>query len=362
MESETMAEDFKKMKKEVKILNKDYGVMEVKYKEELKKRKKLHNMIEDMKGKIRVFCRVRPMNKKEKDMDCETCMDVEDEMTMKVTTKNGPKKFNFDSIFGENSTQEEVYDESNRTIQSAIDGFNVCIFAYGQTGSGKTYTIQGTPEQPGLTPRIFQELYSLLDDMDNYKVELRCYMVELYLEHLADLLHKKGDPSEELEIKENAHGQICVAGANEIKIDDLETAERVFEYGLENRKTAKTEMNDTSSRSHLVFSIIIESKNIQTGQKTIGKLSLVDLAGSERAAKTGAKGQHLKEATAINKSLSALGNVISILGENKKQHVPYRDNKLTMLMKDSLGGNAKTLMFVNVSPADYNCDESYIAL
>lgn len=187
-------------------------------------------------------------------------------------------------------------------------------------------------------------------------------MVELYLENLKDLLRAKKQEEKPLEIKENAHGMIVVEGANEIPLSSLEEANKIFEFGLENRKTASTNMNETSSRSHLVFSIIINSRNKQTNQRTIGKLSLVDLAGSERVSKTGATKDRLKEALAINKSLSALGNVISALGEGKKQHIPYRDNKLTMLMKDSLGGNAKTLMFVNVSPADYNCDESNTSL
>ena len=187
-------------------------------------------------------------------------------------------------------------------------------------------------------------------------------MVELYLESLKDLLKPKKQEEKPLDIKENAHGMIVVEGANEIPLSSLEEANKIFEFGLENRKTASTNMNETSSRSHLVFSIIINSRNKQTNQRTIGKLSLVDLAGSERVSKTGATKDRLKEALAINKSLSALGNVISALGEGKKQHIPYRDNKLTMLMKDSLGGNAKTLMFVNVSPADYNCDESNTSL
>ena len=155
---------------------------------------------------------------------------------------------------------------------------------------------------------------------------------------------------------------VVVEGANEIPLSSLEEANKIFEFGLENRKTASTNMNETSSRSHLVFSIIINSRNKQTNQRTIGKLSLVDFAGSEGVLKTGATKDRLKEALAINKSLSALGNVISALGEGKKQHIPYRDNKLTMLMKDSLRGNAKTLMFVNISPADYNCDESNTSL
>lgn len=187
-------------------------------------------------------------------------------------------------------------------------------------------------------------------------------MVELYLENLKDLLVPKKSEPVPLEIKKNAHGMVVVEGAHEIPIDSLEQANKIFEFGLDNRKTASTNMNATSSRSHLVFSIVINSRNKQTGQKTIGKLSLVDLAGSERVSKTGATKDRLKEALSINKSLSALGNVISALGDGKKKHIPYRDNKLTMLMEDSLGGNAKTLMFVNVSPADYNSDETNTSL
>jgi len=198
--------------------------------------------------------------------------------------------------------------------------------------------------------------------MDNFEISLSCYMVELYLENLKDLLKPKKQEEKPLDIKENAHGMVVVEGANEIPLSSYEEANKIFEFGLENRKTASTNMNATSSRSHLVFSIIINSRNKQTNQRTIGKLSLVDLAGSERVSKTGATKDRLKEALAINKSLSALGNVISALGDGKKGHIPYRDNKLTMLMKDSLGGNAKTLMFVNVSPADYNSDETNTSL
>lgn len=198
--------------------------------------------------------------------------------------------------------------------------------------------------------------------MDNFEISLSCYMVELYLENLKDLLRPRKEDEKPLDIKKNAHGMVVVEGAHEIPIQNLEQANKIFEFGLDNRKTASTNMNATSSRSHLVFSIVINSRNKQTGQRTIGKLSLVDLAGSERVSKTGADKERLKEAMAINKSLSALGNVISALGDGKKKHIPYRDNKLTMLMEDSLGGNAKTLMFVNVSPADYNCDETNTSL
>lgn len=366
-EAQNLLADHKELKKKLKEINSEFDTMEVKYKEEVKIRKKLHNQIEDMKGKIRVFARVRPMNKIEANKDSKIVVSIPDEMTIQVQTKNGPKKYNFDNCFGPDSTQEEVFEETCALVQSAIDGFNVCVFAYGQTGSGKTHTIQGDSANPGLTPRIFEELFSVLDSMDNFEINLQAYMVELYLEELKDLLKdKKNKDPPALEIKEDAHGMVVVDGANHIDLTSLDEANKIFNYGLTNRKTASTNMNATSSRSHLVFSIVIESRNKQTGTKTVGKLSLVDLAGSERISKTGATKDRLKEALAINKSLSALGNVISALGDesnkNKKKHVPYRDNKLTMLMKDSLGGNAKTLMFVNVSPADYNCDETNTSL
>jgi Pyruvate/2-oxoacid:ferredoxin oxidoreductase delta subunit len=362
IDAENLIAEHKEVKTELKGLINDYGVVEVKYKEEVKKRKKLHNQIEDIKGKVRVFARARPMSKDEIKKKCKFITTFPDEMSIQVQTKNGPKAYNFDSCFGPNSTQEEVFEQSCPLIQSAIDGFNVCMFAYGQTGSGKTYTIQGDAKNPGLTPRIFEEMFIILDSMDNYDIDLTCYMVELYLENLKDLLRPKKQTEVPLDIKKNAHGMVIVEGAHEVPIESVSQANKIFEYGLDNRKTAATNMNATSSRSHLVFSIIINSTNKQTGQKTVGKLSLVDLAGSERVSKTGAAKERLQEALAINKSLSALGNVISALGDNKKKHIPYRDNKLTMLMEDSLGGNAKTLMFVNVSPADYNADETNTSL
>jgi hypothetical protein len=362
IDAENLITEHKEVKKELKGLISDYGVVEVKYKEEVKKRKKLHNQIEDIKGKVRVFARARPMSKDEIKKKCKFITTFPDEMSIQVQTRNGLKAYNFDSCFGPDSTQEEVFEQSCPLIQSAVDGFNVCMFAYGQTGSGKTYTIQGDAKNPGLTPRIFEELFIILDSMDNYDIDLTCYMVELYLENLKDLLRPKKQAEVPLDIKKNAHGMVLVEGAHEVPIESLQQANKIFEYGLDNRKTAATNMNATSSRSHLVFSIVINSTNKQTGQKTVGKLSLVDLAGSERVSKTGAAKERLQEALAINKSLSALGNVISALGDSKKKHIPYRDNKLTMLMEDSLGGNAKTLMFVNVSPADYNADETNTSL
>ena len=269
------------MAKELKVATKEMETAEVKYKEEVKKRKKLHNQIEDMKGKIRVFCRVRPLDERELKGNMADVTQIPDEMTIQLATRNGPKSYHFDNVFGPHSTQEEIFDETSRLVQSAIDGFNVCVFAYGQTGSGKTHTIQGPAHDPGLTPRVFEELFSLIDSMDNYEVSLSCYMVELYLETLTDLLTNSSRDRPNLDIKENAHGMIVVPGAVELELKSLEEANRIFDFGLDNRKTASTDMNKTSSRSHLIFSIVINARNLQTRQRTVGKLSLVDLAGSE---------------------------------------------------------------------------------
>ena len=323
------------------------------------KRKQLHNQLEDMKGKIRVYCRVRPLSNSEKEREESNKMVITllDEFTLLVNGKNAQKQYVFDSVFGIDSTQEQVFDESKRLIQSAVDGFNVCIFAYGQTGSGKTFTVQGSASNPGITPRAIDELFTIVESMNNYNVTLKCYMVELYLDELRDLLLPKNAAKIPLEIKESATGMVIINGVSEVEIHSVQEANRIFNFGLEHRMTRQTKMNDSSSRSHLVFSIIIDSFNSQTKVRTVGKISLVDLAWSEKASKTGTDKQGAEEGRAINQSLSALGNVIQALSDGR-QHIPYRDHPLTKLMKDSLGGTAKTLMFVNVSPSNYNESES----
>jgi len=247
-------------------------------------------------------------------------------------------------------------------IQSAVDGYNVCIFAYGQTGSGKTFTVIGDKEQkfPGIAPRAFQQLFELLGENKNkfdFRVEL--YMLELYMDKLIDLFATNKDTK--LDIKKDKKGMVVVQGAVVHQAGNAVELMSLFEKGSSTRHISSTKMNAESSRSHLVVSIIVEAINRTSGAVTKGKLSLVDLAGSERAAKTGATPEQLKEAQSINKSLSALGDVISALS-SEQSFIPYRNNKLTLLMQDSLGGNAKTLMFVNVSPADYNCDETITSL
>lgn len=183
-------------------------------------------------------------------------------------------------------------------------------------------------------------------------------MVELYLNHLKDLLVPAGQEAVPLDIKETPSGMIEIVGVTEREITSVRETEKIFDTGLAGRKTRKTAMNDASSRSHLIFAIKIDAYNVNTKAKTLGKLSFVDLAGSEKQSKTGTTKEGQEEANAINMSLSALGNVIAALSEAGNTFVPYRNHVLTKLMKDSLGGTAKTLMFVNCSPSVYNESET----
>ncbi|KAL5143064.1 Kinesin-like protein KIN-14I [Glycine soja] len=326
--------------------------METLYKEEQVLRKRYFNVIEDMKGKIRVYCRLRPLSEKEIAEKEREVLTATDEFTVEYPWKDDKlKQYIYDRVFDADATQESYL------VQSAVDGYNVCIFAYGQTGSGKTFTIYGSDNNPGLTPRAIAELFRILRrDNNKYSFSLKAYMVELYQDTLIDLLPKNGKHLK-LDIKKDSTGMVVVENVTVMSISTIEELNSIIQRGSERRHISGTQMNDESSRSHLILSIVIESTNLQSQSVARGKLSFVDLAGSERVKKSGSTGSQLKEAQSINKSLSALGDVISSLSSGG-QHTPYRNHKLTMLMSDSLGGNAKTLMFVNVSPAESNLDET----
>ena len=199
------------------------------------------------------------------------------------------KDFSFDASFGTFSTQEEIFDDTKMLIQSALDGYNVCIFAYGQTGSGKTFTMQGTAEQPGIVPRAIEELYrhkARMERNGQFTVSMECYMVQLYVDNLIDCFYPGGGNSAlkaKLEIREDHKtGMIGIHNSTIKQIKSLEEAFSTFEFGAKSRKVSSTEMNDESSRSHLIFAIIISTLNNETKEKTKSKISFVDLAGSER--------------------------------------------------------------------------------
>nr|XP_016454320.1 PREDICTED: kinesin-like calmodulin-binding protein [Nicotiana tabacum] len=337
--------------------------MEALYREEQVLRKKYFNTIEDMKGKIRVYCRLRPLCEKEIIAKERNVMRSVDEFTIEHIWKDDKaKQHMYDRVFDGNATQDDVFEDTKYLVQSAADGYNVCIFAYGQTGSGKTFTIYGADSNPGLTPRAISELFRIMKrDSNKFSFSLKAYMVELYQDTLVDLLLPKNAKRLRLDIKKDSKGMVSVENVTVVSISTYEELKTIIQRGSEQRHTTGTLMNEQSSRSHLIVSVIIESTNLQTQAIARGKLSFVDLAGSERVKKSGSAGNQLKEAQSINKSLSALGDVISALSSGN-QHIPYRNHKLTMLMSDSLGGNAKTLMFVNISPAESNLDETHNSL
>ena len=331
------------------------------YKEESITRKKLYNAMEDMKGKIRVYCRVRPLLQFEKDRGQEMAVNMPDELTINLNWKDKKREFTFDAVFPGETDQDKVFADTKHLIQSAVDGYNVCIFAYGQTGSGKTFTIYGNDELPGLTPRGVGELFKILERQSGKtSSKVSVTMLELYIDDLQDLLGE-AKTKVKLEIKKDPKGVVTVPGATIIPVNSARQLMEVIEAGQKRRHVSSTQMNRESSRSHLIITVHVETTNLQTQGVSRGKLSFVDLAGSERVKKSGSAGEQLKEAQAINKSLSALGNVISALA-TEQGHIPYRDHKLTMLMSDSIGGTAKTLMFVNVSPVDGNLDETQNSL
>eukprot|EP00890_Picochlorum_soloecismus_P006002 jgi/Picsp_1/6402/NSC_03750-R1_kinesin-like calmodulin binding protein len=337
------------------------------YKEESITRKKIYNQMEDMKGKIRVYCRVRPLLQFERDRGQEMAVAIPDELTINLVWKDKKREFTFDSVFPGETSQDKVFSDTKHLIQSAVDGYNVCIFAYGQTGSGKTFTIYGSEDNPGLTPRGVSELFDILErNASKASYNVKVSMLELYVDDLQDLLaeNKKGEKAfklPKLEIKKDPKGVVTVPGATVVEVTSTRELMETIESGQKRRHVSSTQMNRESSRSHLIITVMIETTNLQTQSVSRGKLSFVDLAGSERVKKSGSSGDQLKEAQAINKSLSALGNVISALA-TEQGHVPYRDHKLTMLMSDSIGGTAKTLMFVNISPVDGNLDETQNSL
>lgn len=278
-----------------------------------------------------------------------------------------PKTFTFDAVYDSNSKQLELYDETFRPlVDSVLQGFNGTIFAYGQTGTGKTYTMEGVRNDPdcrGVIPNSFEHIFTHISRSQNQQYLVRASYLEIYQEEIRDLLSK--DQSKRLELKERPGTGVYVKDLSSFVTKSVTEIEHVMNVGNQNRSVGSTNMNEHSSRSHAIFMITVEcSETGLDGENHIrvGKLNLVDLAGSERQTKTGAQGERLKEATKINLSLSALGNVISALVDGKSTHIPYRDSKLTRLLQDSLGGNAKTVMVANVGPASYNVEETLTTL
>jgi kinesin family protein C2/C3 len=313
-----------------------------KHRKEMQERKRLHNQLLELRGNIRVFCRVRPLNSREKD----SCVSFPEEANICIEQGKGKdaKVFQFDHVFGPQSTQSEVFEETQPLITSMLDGYNVCIFAYGQTGTGKTHTMEGYGDQPGVNTRALQALFDLAKERKKlFTYDIKVSILEIYNETLVDLL--VGRSGAKLEVKPHPEGGTHVPELTVVPVTCMQDVQRLMDKGKANRSVGATCMNEHSSRSHCILSVYTESRAVATGARAQGKLHLIDLAGSERVGRSGATGDRLKEAQNINQSLSALGDVVAALIA-KQKHVPFRNSKLTFFLQDSLGGDSKALMFV----------------
>ncbi|NXC28135.1 KI16B protein, partial [Campylorhamphus procurvoides] len=346
---------------------------------------------------VKVAVRVRPMNRREKDLNAKFIISMEKNKTtitnLKVpegasgdTGRERTKTFTYDfSYFSADSKspsfvcQEMVFKNlGTDVLKSAFEGYNACVFAYGQTGSGKSYTMMGNAGDAGLIPRICEGLFSKISEKTkrneaSFRTEVS--YLEIYNERVRDLLRRKSSKTNNLRIREHPKEGPYVEDLSKHLVQNYTDVEELMEAGNINRTTAATGMNDVSSRSHAIFTINFTQAKFDSEMpcETVSKIHLVDLAGSERADATGATGVRLKEGGNINKSLVTLGNVISALADlsqdatnplsKKKQvFVPYRDSVLTWLLKDSLGGNSKTIMIATISPADVNYGETLSTL
>jgi len=342
-----------------------------------------------MAESVKVAVRVRPFNGREKDRKAKCIIEMSGPQTKihnPETPKAEPRTFAFDFSYwshdsfvdndgymepepGSNyASQLQVFEDLGKgVLNNAYEGYNTSLFAYGQTGAGKSYSMVGYGKNKGIVPITCDNLFQkITSSTDGTKYEVKFSMLEIYSEQVRDLLSKT-NPKGGLPVRENPKlGLFYVGDLKKVAVGSYEEIDRRIEEGTANRTVASTQMNATSSRAHTVVTIEFTQKQMQNGAEMAKQsvMNLVDLAGSERAESTGATGDRLKEGAAINKSLSALGNVISALadlstGKGKgKVRVPYRDSALTKLLMNALGGNSKTIMIAAVSPADINYDES----
>lgn len=316
---------------------------------------------------VKVSIRLRPMSEKEINAGFKKIVEI-DKKTATVKIQNPQNQtitFTFDYGFPEDCTQEEVYEATAAPIVSGVlEGFNGTIFAYGQTGTGKTYSMDGKThgEHRGIMPRAFDHIFEYIQaNQDSHEFLVTVTYVEIYNNELRDLLAENHE--QPLKIREDAQKNVYIKGVCTHKVKSVDELHALLAYGKKNRVVRKTNMNSESSRSHSILSLVIETLTKIDGQDHVrsARLNMVDLAGSERAAKTGAEGVGFTEGVNINYELMILGNCIAAL-TSKGSHIPYRDSKLTMLLKDSLGGNARTMMIAALGPADYNFSETMSTL
>jgi kinesin family protein C1 len=342
-------------------------------------RRQMHNRIQELRGNIRVFVRTRPFLPND-GQSHEPAIDVSpDSEHLSILDKrtSNSHSFKFDRVFPPSAGQDIVFQEVADFVQSALDGYNVCLFSYGQTGSGKTHTMQGCGESAmrGIIPRSVEQILSQSKLLQSQKwtFKLSASFLEIYNEELKDLLvsYNKSETKKpkKLAIKRSREGKSFVDGLTAIPINTQDEAEgmnqlnALMSMAARSRSVASTKMNAQSSRSHSVFMLHLNGYNEDSGAHVSGAMNLCDLAGSERLDRSGAgnDAKRLRETQAINKSLSCLGDVFTSLAQGAS-HVPYRNSKLTYLLQDCLSGDGKALMFVNLSPTTASSNESLCSL
>nr|DAD42018.1 TPA_asm: hypothetical protein HUJ06_000248 [Nelumbo nucifera] len=300
------------------------------------------NEILDIKGNIRVFCRIRPIITEEKSGYLGHVVASDSSNVVLKLDNNKNKSYSFDKVFHQGSSQDEVFSEIEPVIKSVIDGYNVCIFAYRQTGTGKSFTMEGKPDSPGVVPRAIEALFK-----------------QGFVSPSDEQINR---PHYKMSFNPNRSKRgVKINNLVAIKRSNINQAIRLYKLGSQFRSTASTNSNLTSSRSHCLIRISLTCSNAPERRREMNKIWMVDLGGSERVLKTKAWGRRLEEGKAINLSLSALGDVISAL-QRRKSHIPYRNSKLTQVLRDSLGEDSKTLMLVHVSPKEEDLCETVCSL
>ncbi|KAL2861106.1 putative kinesin family protein (KlpA) [Aspergillus lucknowensis] len=374
---EEQSQAFERLNQQMMDAVAETNVAKEKLRKEETLRRKLHNQVQELKGNIRVFCRVRPTLGAEEVSDAtqfsypdesEDCREInilgpEEKSSLGAVTRKN-HNFSFDHVFGPSAQNSDVFDEISQLVQSALDGYNVCIFCYGQTGSGKTHTMSSLD---GMIPRAVHQIYETATSLEEkgWRYTMEGNFVEVYNENLNDLLGRAEElDKKKLEIRHDMQrGKTIITDVTTVQLDSPEMVESILKRAAANRSVAATKANERSSRSHSVFILKLIGENYITGERSEGTLNLVDLAGSERLSHSGATGERLRETQNINRSLSCLGDVIAALGQGKDGgHIPYRNSKLTYLLQFSLGGNSKTLMFVMVSPLQAHLSETLTSL
>ncbi|XP_072940212.1 kinesin-like protein KIF18A isoform X3 [Epargyreus clarus] len=337
---------------------------------------------QNMAANIKVVVRVRPLNAKERELNNRIVVDVVDDKMLVFDPKedmqpffyqgvqqpnknflkraNKELKFVFDNVCGQNATNFDVFETTTKDIlTSLMEGYNCSVFVYGATGAGKTFTMIGSKENPGITYLTMEHLFYTINSFEREReFDIGVSYIEVYNENVYDLLKPSNTP---LQLREDSKYGVMVAG---LTLNNIKTARELLnmlENGNKNRTQHPTDANAESSRSHAVFQVYVKMRYKTSSQLRIVKLSMIDLAGSERASATGCVGDRFKEGANINRSLLSLGNCINKLADGSS-YIPYRDSKLTRLLKDSLGGNCKTVMIANVSPSSMSYEDTYNTL